>query len=332
MRTRTWRGLALASIAAIALSGVTLAYDPPMDDGVLDSAKEVHGVAHHQHGGAAGHITVTNYNVDLVSKLELTTAEGRIADVGVWNGFAYLGAFRQDACGGPESGEPDGGVYVVDITDPADPVQAGFIPIHQDSFAGEGIQALAISTPKFTGDLLVINAESCGKNDKGGFSLYDVTNPYKPMKLVENYGDFNVNLGSRGNDANDIHSAFVWEDDNNTGTEADDRAYVVMTDDFELTDTDIFDITDPRHPFMVGEWNLDATFPIIIDPTLGPISGFLHDMVVKKIGSDYVLLLSYWDSGFVMLNVSDPSNPTLIADTDYADPDPLSGELPEGNG
>ncbi len=338
MRRKLSSGFALSAAIVLVASGLAVAHDGPVDDGVIDSGKEVHGVAHDQHGGDAGHIFVDNYNVDLISKLKLTTAEGRIADVGVWNGFAYLGAFRQDACGGPESGEPDGGVYVVDITNPASPQKAGFIPIHQDSFAGEGIQALTITTPKFNGDLLVINAESCGKNNKGGFSLYDVTNPRRPAKLVENYGDFNVNLGAHGNDANDIHSAFVWEDDNNTAAEIDDRAYVVTTDDFELTDTDIFDITDPRHPFLVGEFDLNARYPAIIDPTLGPAEGFLHDMIVKKIGGHYVMLLSYWDSGYVMLNVDDPANPVFIGDSDFTNPDPEllartgTVAIPEGNG
>jgi hypothetical protein len=50
------------------------------------------------------------------------------------------------------------------------------------------------------------------------------------------------------------------------------------------------------------------------------------------------MLLSYWDGGFVQLNVNDPANPTLIGDTDYNNPDPeLLGSagvslLPEGNG
>jgi hypothetical protein len=318
----------------LALSGLAVAHDDPViDDGVIDSASDIHGIAHHQHGGADGHITVINYNVDLVSKIELTTLEGRVADVGVWNGFAYLGAFDSDACAGNEGGsEPDGGAYVVDIRDPANPIKVDFLPVHQDSYVGEGVQALTITTPKFDGDLLALNSESCGKNDKGGFTLYDVTDPYKATKLTENAGDMNVSANEPGKDANDIHSVFVWEDENGTSTNADDRAYIVMTDDFEATDVDIFDITDPRHPFMVGEFDLDVRYPDIIDPTLGPDSGFLHDMIVKEIDGHEVMLLSYWDSGYVMLNVDDPSNPALIGDTDYLNPDPLSGELPEGNG
>jgi hypothetical protein len=52
-------------------------------------------------------------------------------------------------------------------------------------------------------------------------------------------------------------------------------------------------------------------------------------MVVKQIGGDWVMLFSYWDNGFVQLNVNNPANPMLIGDTDYTDPDP---ELLESTG
>ncbi len=328
------RAAALAAGLFIALTGLTLAFEAPTDDSVLDSGKEEHGRAHAQHGTEGGHIDVADYGVELISKLELTTAEGRVADVGVWKGFAYLGKFRQDACAGPEgSKEPDGGVYVVDIRDPAAPKKVTFLPVFQDSYVGEGVQTVSLSTPKFKGDVLALNSESCGKNDKGGFTLYDVTNPYKASKLTENAGDMNVSVNENGKDANDIHSVFVWEDENGTPTDADDRAYIVMTDDFELLDVDIFDITDPRHPVLVAEFDLDERYPSIIDPTLGAASGFLHDMIVKEVNGHEIMLVSYWDSGYVLLNVDDPADPKFIADTDFGAIDPLSpGNRPEGNG
>ncbi|MBI2332896.1 MAG: hypothetical protein HYU84_12190, partial [Chloroflexi bacterium] len=61
-------------------------------------------------------------------------------------------------------------------------------------------------------------------------------------------------------------------------------------------------------------------------------------MVVKNIDGNWVMLLSYWDGGYVQLNVNDPANPTLIGDTDYTNPDPELLEStgislpPEGNG
>jgi hypothetical protein len=58
---------------------------------------------------------------------------------------------------------------------------------------------------------------------------------------------------------------------------------------------------------------------------------------VKKIGSRQVMLVSYWDGGYVKLDVTDPRNARYLADSDFANPDPelsaQSGlrERPEGN-
>ncbi len=57
---------------------------------------------------------------------------------------------------------------------------------------------------------------------------------------------------------------FVWQDG--------PRAYLVASDNIELTDVDIFDITNPRAPVMVGDHDLVELFPQILDgeePTAG---------------------------------------------------------------
>ena len=44
------------------------------------------------------------------------------------------------------------------------------------------------------------------------------------------------------------------------------------------------------------------------------------------------MLVSYWDAGYVQLNVDNPAAPTHITDTNFDDPDPLTGfDPPEGN-
>ena len=40
-------------------------------------------------------------------------------------------------------------------------------------------------------------------------------------------------------------------------------------------------------------------------------------MVVKQIDGDWLMLLSYWDGGWVILNVNDPANPVYVADFEY---------------
>lgn len=322
----------LLATATLLLAAGAVA-SPTIDDGVIDSGKEIHDHAGHdaQHEGEDGHLPAGSDNVTLVGKVDLTNvAEGRIADVGVHKGYAYLGAFRQDTCSGPEN-VIDGGVYIVDVRNPASPKEVGFIKAQQDSYVGEGVQAISLNTAKFKGDILLFNHESCGAQDKGGFSIYDVTNPLKPLPLAENYGDFNVSASDNGKDANDIHSIFAWQ--------AGAKAYAVIVDDFELTDVDIFDITDPKKPVMVGEYDLDSYFTGSqdINDHLGTGGSFLHDMVVKNIGGKWLMLLSYWDGGYVVADVTNPAALTYVADTDFPLVDPLAaerglpGRTPEGN-
>jgi hypothetical protein len=336
MRRSAHLGFTLAIAATLTMSGLVAA-NAPSEDGATDSARDVHGPAHAQHGTTAGHLieSPTSLNVSLIGKLRVQdAAEGKIPDVGVWNGFAYLGSFAQDSCTNPEN-VIDGGVYIVDIGgghsggSPSSPVEIGFIQSHQDTFVGEGVQVIRVDTAKFHGDLLLQNNEGCDKNDKGGMSLFDVTDPYHPKKLVENWGDFNTKLGGTGNQANDIHSVFGWQ--------AGSKAYAVLVDDLESSDVDIADITDPAHPKMVREYDLNAELPQIIQPELGSGSSFFHDVVVKKIADRYEMLLSYWDGGYVKLDVTDPANATYIADSDFTNPDPEVlaqtgvSTLPEGN-
>lgn len=113
----------MSAAALLALSPALNAHPghPVVDDGVMDSAVE----ATHQHGDTAGHLPAGSQDVELVSKLRLTDIDGAIADVGVHEGFAYLAQWRE-AC-------PDGGVHVVDITDPSAPRAVTFIPANKNS-------------------------------------------------------------------------------------------------------------------------------------------------------------------------------------------------------
>lgn len=289
-----------------------------------------------QHGPTGGHLLGTGAfgNIEFVGKLRVTDTPELVADVAVSpdGKWAFLANWSNPTdcrlnseAGGQNS--PDAGAWVIDISDLSNPKLAGFIPHHQDSRPGEGMQVVALKTKFFEGNVLVMNNEQCGKNGKGGVSLWDVTNPRKPFKLSEHFGD-------RGfpSDTNDIHSSFAWQGN-------DGRAYVVMTDNFETSDVDILDITNPKRPRLIAELNLDARFPQITQPSIGLfVSVFLHDMIVKKIGDKFVMLLSYWDGGYVQLDVTNPANPMLIGDTDYKNPDPELLEstgvelLPEGNG
>jgi hypothetical protein len=292
-----------------------------------------------QHGPTTGHIYADPAldtdgdgdwgKIEFISQVTVHDAEPElIADLTAFGNYAYLARWGGEDCAGPEGGGPDGGVYVIDISDPANPREVGFIRTHQDTLVGEGMQVVHVTTSEFTGDVLVLNHEGCGKNYKAGVSLWDVTNPLHPKKLSEHFGDFTIDdQPNRPHDANQTHSAFLWD--------AGDKAYLVATDDEEVTDVDIFDVTDPKHPVLIGEFDLNEFD--LRQPDLGLVDSFLHDMVVKQINGRFIMLLSYWDGGYVLLDVTDPANPVFLGDSDFNNPDPELLEqtgvalTPEGN-
>ena len=119
------------------------------------------------------------------------------------------------------------------------------------------------------------------------------------------------------------------------------RLYAVIVDNTELHDVDIFDITDPRD---AGVHRRPR--PVRARRRAGrrhhrrrrpTATIFLHDMVVKQIGGVPIMLASYWDAGYVKLDVADPANPTSSSATPpSATTDPLTvregRSPPEGNG
>jgi hypothetical protein len=323
----TMAGLVTAVAAAAVVVPSAAAHDSSsVADGIIDNAESTH--AHdHQHGGEHGHLPATSSNVRVVGKAAINQdTEGRVADVGVHNGYAYLAAFSDPSC-------QKGGMYVFDIQDPTAPKQVNFIRTGQNSYVGEGSQVIHIDTPKFTGDLLAFNNEICGDvapDTVGGATLVDVTNPKVHKYLAQGFGDFDPVSANGAGVAHEVHSVFIWD--------AGDKAYAVLVDDDESADVDIFDITDPRTPVKIAEYDLAKQFPQILQAAPANLTQvFHHDMVVKEIDGRQVMLVSYWDGGYVKLDVTDPTKATYIADTDFANPDPQLLETagitsaPEGN-
>ncbi len=316
----TTRRRGLATVAALglvaAIPAVAAAHDTATSyDGAIDHAKVTHD--HHQHGGDEGHLAPKSYGVELVSKLALKNVEPeKIADVGVHKGYAYLAAWGGATC-------KYNGVHVVDVRNPAAPEEVAFIVAKEGSAPGEGVQALTLRTSAFKGDVLVTNNEKCkDKAGFGGMNIYNVTNPKSPVPLTVGFGDTTV-MGQGKKGANEIHSVFAWQ--------AGAKAYAVMVDNEEGPDVDIVDITNPKRPKMVAEYDLDETFPQIAQRGMDEV--FLHDMVVKEIDGRQIMLLSYWDGGYVQLDVTNPADAQLVADSQYAAFDPqMPGVKPEGNG
>jgi hypothetical protein len=309
--------LLLGSIAG-AHSGIDL-----ISDGAIDNAKDTH--AHDaQHGHEEGHLDpiLDDPSIEVVSELAMSrVTEGGIADIAVYGDYAYLNAWG----GAGNCGR--NGTHVVDISDVTDPVEVAFINAKEGSFPGEGAHVISLDTPAFTGDVLLTNNELCKAGvGFGGINLHDVTDPTDPSPLAVGFGDHDDGK-NRKKSANQVHSVFGWQDG--------DKAYAVMVDNEEATDVDIVDITNPRKPKLIAEHDLATLFPQIVEDDPGLTEVFLHDMIVKEIDGRQVMLLSYWDGGYVLLDVDDPVSPGYLADSDFGTIDSLPADglpvPPEGN-
>jgi hypothetical protein len=322
--------ISLAVVTAFSLlsvAPVVAHHDHPISDGVTDSSDRRSGAVSGykaQHGPEQGHLPPSSENVDLVGRLDLTNVEGGVSDVAAHGNHAYLGAFFPECRSLGGSGT---GVHVVDISDPESPRKVSFIRAHNNSYVGEGVFVMSMSTPHFTGDVLIHNNEPCDgtRPFRGGVSIWDVSNPRSPRPLALEAGDFETPAGQlrRINGkptAAPSHSAQGWT--------VNDRAYVAMVNNIELRDVDILDITDPRNPVQIAEVGL-PDWPGVEIQGHGD-TPFHHDMQINFIEGTWYLLASYWDAGHILLNVDDPADPQFVGQTRFIDPDPFTGLTPPG--
>jgi hypothetical protein len=326
---------AAAGAAAVTLLLPAMAFAHP--DHGQDSSKELfpgEGVfveGDKQHDGDEGHLDPVQYGVEVVGKGAVSPAEGgtegRVADVYASGDYAYLTSFRgngTDAC--------VGGVFVMDISDLSNPTEVpdSFIPTSPGSYAGEGVQVIEIDGR----DILIHQNETCPgatglpAGTTGGINLWDVTDPTDPEPLAMHAGD-----KDGGATANTVHSFYAWYDHKAKKT------WAALVDNEEFADVDIMDISDPANPVMVNDTlDMEALFGVSQDAPAGLTSVFSHDMDVVKLGSKYVMSLNYWDGGYLLVDVTDPTpdNVKLIAQSDYAllDEERLARGVeisPEGN-
>jgi hypothetical protein len=290
------------------------------------------GVGAHNVPNPDGHLpSDVNYGFNVIGRDTLAgITDGLYTDVWSHNGFAYVGTFQEPSC-------TRAGVFIVDI----DAAVANYAE-DENNISGAVVAEIAsapgtrvndvkvhtITTNNKTRDVLILTEEKCGKTTpngqqgKGGISLWDVTDPSKPHALKQHF------LSS------EIHNTFAWTAD-------DGRSYLIAVDDLEINDVIVVDITKPQAPKTVavtgiGDW-LDGAYPTIEDDeqlfTGNFAAPLLHDVWVDKIDDQWQAVLSYWDAGFVTLNVDDPANPFVMGDSTYPDPDPVFETSPgEGNG
>ena len=276
----------------------------------------------YQHGprtGSALNMVVVGHN-DLDGR-------GFNADVWFHEGFAYVGhwGFTDWATGNdrfcPEP--PNSGVAVIDASDPSNPVEVGALQNPAGTSAEDVVVYTASFGPYAGRDIAAVGVQVCGgsRYDASfprGLQLWDVTDPTAPVEL----GFYESGCCARGvhefevEDRADVGRTFAYATVPSS-EEADANSPSGRQDQLGRGPFRLVDITDPTNPVEVSNW------------------GFLHDGVPPgtPLGCDQdalfghgaepsedgsTVFLSYWDSGFVAVDVSNPATPQFLGRTVYS--------------
>ena len=234
---------------------------------------------------------------------------GGYGDVWAHKDVAYLGNLRQVDC------RPPNGVWAISLKDPARPRPLGSFAKFPGS-DGEDVWVGSVRTRAFQGDLAAVGVQRCSRQSTGftGLALYDVTNPARPTEL----GRLASGVVSG------VHEVGVVQ-------RPDGRvlALAAVPYSFNLTqgrrgDLRIIDITDPRRPRELADWDVRRDGPA---ETRGQLAARrdVFDHSAWPFDKGNKVFASFWAAGVQFLDISDPSSPRLLGQTSYRPEDGYRG-------
>ncbi len=231
-------------------------------------------------------------------------------DVYAHKGYAYLGTHSANGGGG--------GVRVFDMKDPSNPEEVAVFADIPGTWQ-EKVIVKTVNTENFKGDLAAVSVQKLDRfnpDSKGGFVLYDVTNPREPKKL----GFWEDTSGSRG-----THELYLTVQGNNVYV-LTANCYADYYSHGEKMDVTIVDVSKPSSPETIYEFNPRDYISEVNDENYDGYNwtdeegikrtAFAHS--VKTDGTGKTAFLSYWDLGTIMLDISDAKNPVYLGRTDFA--------------
>jgi hypothetical protein len=329
-------GLLAAALAFAA--GGAFAHDDGGDGGIKDhhhfgeqSLKEYQG------GTKAG----SAWNMKAVAQVDLKE-RGFNADVWQHEGYAYVGqwGFADWATGNSRFCPTDPetrGVAIIDARTPSSATWiARLIPP-----AGTSAEDVVVFTARYGPlagrDIAAAGLQYCGgsRYDAGadrGLMLWDVTNPAAPKQV----GYLRTACCTRGvhefevQHRADLGRTFAYASVPTSGY-PDDQSPSGVRDVNADGDFRLFDITNPKAPFQVSDWGIAQAGGPFAGLGCDPDGNYGHGVEPSEDGT--LAFVSYWDSGYVMLDLTNPANPVYRGRTVYpsnADGDAHSSQYDEG--
>jgi hypothetical protein len=310
-------------LAAAALTVVGVAFTAPSnDDELLKDEKHFLEQSNKTYEGGQKAMQISP-NLEVVAQEPLDN-RGFNGDVWAHKGYAYVGhwGFQDWASGSktrfcPES--PNNGVAVVRVD--KDAGTARRVATLRNP-AGTSAEDVVVYTADDGRDIAAAGIQWCGgsrydANAERGLMLWDVSNPADPRQI----GYWRSACCTRG-----VHEFEVERHARNSRT----YAYVtVPTSRYPDANTPsgfrdaagdgdfrMIDITNPSSPTQVSSWGVqDAGGPWYGGQGCDADANYGHGAEPSEDGT--LVFLSYWDSGFIALDVSNPGRPVLKGRTVY---------------
>ncbi len=253
------------------------------------------------------------------------------AYVGHW-GFADWATGNDRFCPAP----PDNGVAVIDVSNPAKPTRVATLQNPTGTSAEDVVVYTATYGLLAGHDIAAAGFQWCGggRHDPEaihGLMLWDVSDATRPVRL----GFYDSGCCTRGvhefeiESNTDLHRTFAYATVP-AGSYPDSVNANGLRDAAGKGDFRLIDITDPAHPFEVSTWKVQQAGGPFAAQGCDPDGNYGHGAEPSEDGK--LVFLSYWDSGYIRLDLTDPAHPVYTGRAAYpanADGDGHSSQYDE---
>ena len=332
MRKLTFLAAAVAALVFVAV-GVTAA----SSDDLLKDEKHFYEESQKTYEG--GPKAGSAWNMEVVGHNNLNV-RGFNADVWKHKNYAYVGhwGFADWATGNDRfcPAPPDNGVAVIDVSNPAKPTRVATLQNPTGTSAEDVVVYTATYGLLAGHDIAAAGFQWCGggRHDPEaihGLLLWDVSDATRPVRL----GFYDSGCCTRGvhefeiESNTDLHRTFAYATVP-AGSYPDSVNANGLRDAAGKGDFRLIDITDPAHPFEVSTWKVQQAGGPFAAQGCDPDGNYGHGAEPSEDGK--LVFLSYWDSGYIRLDLTDPAHPVYTGRAAYpanADGDGHSSQYDE---
>ena len=280
------------------------------------------GLKEYEGGSKAG----SAWNMVAVGQEDLD-ARGFNGDVWVHDGYAYVGqwGFQDFATGNSRFCATDDrrGVAVIDVSDPAHPARVSTL-LNTPGTSAEDVVVYRARYGAYAGrDIAVVGIQDCANGRYApdpkdrGLQLWDVTDAQHPVEL----GMLDTGCCTRGvhefevQHRADLGRTFAYATVP-TSRYPDAGTPSGYRDADGDGDFRLIDITNPAAPFQASDWGIqDIGGPFSGGQGCDADANYGHGAEPSDDGK--TAFVSYWDSGFVRLDLTNPAAPVFKGRTVY---------------